>query len=103
MAAVSVITFRPFTGRVPELLGSLSEAKRIHERLGARIRVLQAGAGPRPGTITTVLEFDDMVKYGEFTEKLNADQEWQAFVAKVGANPPFEIVESSIERDLTLP
>ncbi len=103
MAAVSVITFRPFTGRVPELLVSLSEAKRIHERLGARIRVLQAGAGPRPGTITYILEFDDMVKLGEFAEKSNADQEYQAFIAKAGANPPFEIVEWGQASDLTLP
>ncbi len=103
MAVVSVITFRPLPGRLPEFLGSLPEAKKIHERLGARIRVLQAGPGPRPRTITYVQEFDDMVKYGEFAEKLNVDQEWQAFVAKVGADPPFEIVESSIESDVTLP
>ncbi len=103
MAVVSVFSFRPLSGRLPEFLGLCSEGKKIHERLGARIRVLQAGAGPRPGTITYILEFDDMVKLGEFVEKSNADQENQAFTAKVGLNPPVELVESSMASDLTLP
>ncbi len=103
MAVVSVFSFRPLPGRLPEFLGLCSEAKKIHERLGARIRALQAGAGPRPGTITYITEFDDMVKYGEFAVKLNADQEFQAFMAKMGADPAFEIVEWGIANDLTLP
>ena len=103
MAVVSVLSFRPLQGRLPEFLGLCSEAKKIHERLGARIRVLQAGAGPRPGTITYILEFDDMVKLGEFTEKSNADQENQAFMAKMGANGPAEVVEHGLASDLTLP
>ncbi len=103
MAVVSVFSFRPLPGRLPEFLGLCSEAKKIHERLGARIRALQAGAGPRPGTITYILEFDDMVKYGEFVEKLNVDQEWQAFGAKLGADSPVELVEQGLANDLTLP
>ncbi len=103
MAVVSVITWRPLPGRVPQFLGSVSEAKKIHERLGARVRVLQAGAGPRPLTVAYVTEFDDMVKYGEFAVKLETDQEWQAFWAKAGADPAAEIVESGLANDLTLP
>ncbi len=103
MAVVSVITFRPLPGRLPEFLGSLPEAKKIHERLGARIRVLQAGPGPRPRTITYVQEFDDMVKYGEFAEKLNVDQEWQAYFAKFWSDPSVELVEQGLASDVTLP
>ena len=44
-----------------------------------------------------------MVKLGEFAEKSNADQEYQAFIAKAGANPPFEIVKWGQASDLTLP
>ncbi len=103
MAVVSVITFRPLPGRLPEFLGSLPEAKKIHERLGARIRVLQAGPGPRPRTITYVQEFDDMVKYGEFAEKLTVDQEWQAYFAKFWSDPSVELVEQGLASDVTLP
>ncbi len=103
MAVVSVLSWRPLLGRLPEFLGLCSEAKKIHERLGARIRTLQAGAGPRPGTITYILEFDDMIKLGEFVEKLNVDQEWQAFGAKLGSDPPVELVEQGLASDLTLP
>ena len=44
-----------------------------------------------------------MVKLGEFVEKSNADQENQAFFAKVGADSPVEIVEQGLASDLTLP
>ncbi len=102
MAVVSVDTWRPLPGRLPEFLSIGSEAKKIHERLGARVRVLRAGAGPRPGTITYILEFDDMVKYGEFAVKLETDQEWQALGAKIG-EAPAELVEQGLASDLTLP
>ncbi len=103
MAVVSVDTWRPLPGRLPEVLSNLSELTKIQERLGARVRVLQAGAGPRPGTIAVVSEFDDMLKYGEFVVKGTADQESQAFLAKVYADAPAEIVESGLASDLTLP
>ena len=102
MAVVSVFSWRPLPGRLPEFLGTLSEGKKIHERLGARVRALQAGAGPRPGTITYILEFDDMVKYGEFAVKLETDQEWQALGAKIG-EAPAELVEQGLASDVTLP
>ena len=46
MAVVSVFALRPLPGRLPEVLATASEAKKIQERLGARVRVLQDEGTP---------------------------------------------------------
>ena len=105
MAIVSVSSWRIAPGRGPEFIATCAEAKKIQERLGARVRILQAGAGPRPLTLTYVVEVDDWTKFGEFNAKAESDTEWQALLQRVGneSPPAGELLESGLAQDLPLP
>lgn len=103
MAVVAVTSWRIHPGRGQDFLSTVSAAKKIHERLGGRVRVVQAGPGPRPLTVAYIIEVDDMVKYGEFVEKLNSDAEWQTLWTAAQSNPSAELVEQGIAQDLPLP
>ncbi len=102
MAVLNVVTWRPKDGRAAEFLGQVAEAKKMHERLGARVRVLQAGAGPNPFTVTYVTEHADGKAYGEFLDKLLADPEYQNFWAKALTDPTAEPLQSSLLSDMPL-
>jgi hypothetical protein len=102
MAFINVVVWRPKAGRAAEFLAQVSEAKKMHERLGARVRVLQAGAGPNPFTVTYVTEHTDGKAYGEFLDKLLADAEYQSFWAKALTDPTAEPLQSSLLSELPL-
>jgi len=102
--AVALITnWRVNPGRNQEFLGLVGEAKKIHGRLGGRVRVWQAAvAGENSGNIGYVVEHDDLVAYANFTQKLQADPEWQAFLAKAFvANPTGTLLSTSLVNELT--
>lgn len=103
MAVIAVTAWQINPGRGQQFISNVVEAKKIHERLGARVRVVQGGPGPRPGAVTYLLEFDDMVKYGEFVQKMAADAEWQAFWTRAQSDPSGEILEQGLAQDLPLP
>jgi hypothetical protein len=102
MAVLNVVTWRPKDGRAAEFLGQVAEAKKMHERLGARVRVLQSGAGPNPFTVTYVTEHADGKAYGEFLDKLLADADYQSFWAKALSDPTAEPLQSSLLSDVPL-
>ena len=102
MAVLNVITWRPKPGRAAEFLGQVAEAKKMHERLGAQVRVLQAGAGPNPFTITYATEHADGKAYGEFLDKLLSDADYQSFWAKALTDPTAEPLQSSLLTDVPL-
>lgn len=89
MAVATVTRFQINPGKGPDFMALVVEAKRIHERLGGKVRVWNATiAGPDSGTVSYVIEYTDMAAYASFTEKLTADAEWQKFVPKAfSANP----------------
>ena len=102
MAVLHVITWQAKDGRAAEFLGKVAEAKKIHERLGAQVRVLQAGVGPNPFTVTYVTEHADGKAYGEFLDKELADADLQSFWAKALTDPTAEPLQSSLLTDVPL-
>ena len=102
MAFINVVSWRAKPGRAAEFLGQVAEAKKMHERLGAQVRVLQAGAGPNPFTITYATEHADGKAYGEFLDKLSADADYQSFWAKALTDPTAEPLQSSLLSDVPL-
>ena len=102
MAFINVVIWRAKPGRAAEFLGQVAEAKKMHERLGAQVRVLQAGAGPNPFTVTYVTEHADGKAYGEFLDKLAADADYQSFWAKALTDPTAEPLQSSLLSDVPL-
>jgi hypothetical protein len=102
VAVVNVTTWRIHPGRLQEFIANASEARRIHERLGGRVRVWQPIVGGEPSTIGYAIEHDDMNAYGAFSDKLVSDSEWQAFLARImgNADPGAEMVNSGLYNEL---
>ena len=103
MAFINVVIWRPKDGRAAEFLGQVAEGKKMHERLGARVRVLQAGAGPNPFTVTYVTEHADGKAYGEFRRQASwQTRTYQSFWAKAQTDPTAEPLQSSLLSDVPL-
>jgi hypothetical protein len=103
VAVAQVIQFRINPGRNQEFNAQVAEAKKLQERLGGRVRVWQAtAAGPNTGLVSYVIEHPDLAAFAAFSDKLNADSQWQAFVAKVfTANPSGTLISAALVNEIT--
>ncbi len=81
MTVVSTHLWLPSPGRMDEFTAAVSVAKKIHERLGARVAVWRTSLGGVPDTFAYTTAFEDMTSFGTFSDKLAVDEEWQAFWA----------------------
>jgi hypothetical protein len=88
-------TFRTRPGRLADHLAAQAGARDHLIRLGGQVRTVQT-IGRMPGTVTTLIGFEDFEHYGEFGDKLAVDEQWASFWAGVLADPAAEQVESSI-------
>lgn len=97
MAAIAQVgTWRPREGHVQEFMANVTIAKKIHERLGAKVRVWQNVFGGQPMTVGYVIEHTGWDAFGKFGAKLEADPEWQNFWTKALANPTAELLQNSV-------
>jgi hypothetical protein len=102
MTIVSMNVWQPGPGRAADFAAGVSAAKKIHERLGARVTVWQTVVGGTPNTVAYTTEFDDMTSYGTWADKLQADEEWQSFwaVATSEAAPMATLVSSVLVSEI---
>lgn len=88
MATRQVVQWEPMPGRSADVVANMADARKIHERLGYRVRAWQtlaAGAtGPR---ISYVLESDNIAAFFTTMEKLRNDAGWAAFAQRVLNSP----------------
>ena len=97
MTIVSMNVWQPGPGRAGDFAAGVSAAKKIHERLGARVTVWQTVVGGTPNTVAYTTEFDDMTSYGTWADKLQTDEEWQSFWAMATSEPtPMATLVSSV-------
>lgn len=99
-SVISVAQWRPKDGRAHEFVANVATAKKIHERLGAQVRVWQTTFGGRPTTVSYVIQHAGFEDFGKFTQKLSQDPEWQQFWADAVRDPTAELVESSVMQEL---
>ncbi|HEV2363618.1 MAG TPA: hypothetical protein VGS12_05390 [Caulobacteraceae bacterium] len=101
MTTISTIaTWRPRDGKTSEFLASAATAKKIHERLGAKVRLYSSTFGGQPTTLSYVLEHASWGALGAFGEKVEKDNEWQVFWAKANANPTADLVQNNVVSEL---
>ena len=98
MAVATVTRFQVNPGRNADFMALVAEAKKIHARLGATVRVWNATlAGADSGTVSYVIEHKDIAAYASFSDKLAADAEWQKFLPKAfSANPTSRAVSAAL-------
>ncbi len=100
MAIAQVGYWRARSGRFEDLIKVCNEARKVHERLGAQVRIMQTQIGSDAGTIAYVIEHTDGSAYGQFIDKLNSDGQWQQLVASFQKDPPAEPERSNLLQDI---
>ena len=102
MSAVNQVTVvQVAPGRFDEFLKRSSKLKKIRERAGARVRYYQTVAGGHPAVLV-VAETAGWKAHGEYMAKLEADPEWQKFVAEIRSDrdPVATIVEQRTSQEI---
>jgi len=87
MAVIQSVVFRVRPGGVQGFMANLATGKKILERLGAKVRIINQLVGSNAPCTVVILESADWKAYGEFSAKRDADSEFQNFIAKLGSNP----------------
>ena len=81
-------------------MGNVAQAKKIHERLGGKVRVSQTLFGGQPATVVYVIEHQDMTAFAKFTDNLNTDTGWQEFWMSALANPSGDWLQNSLLQEI---
>ena len=100
MALAQVASWRPRPGRFEEFIKVCNQARGIHQRLGATVRIWQTQLGSNSGTIAYVIQHADGAAFGQFIDKLNGDGEWQQLIASFLKDPTAEIEQSNLIQEL---
>lgn len=97
MAAVATVaTWRPRDGKLQDFFAKVATAKKIHERLGAKVRIWQTAFGGQPMSIGYVIEHASWAEFGKFGEKIEKDTEWQSFWVDALAHPSADLIQNSV-------
>jgi hypothetical protein len=78
--------FRLRPGMAQGFMANVATGKKILERLGAKVRVVNQLVGSNAPCTAVIVESLDWKAYGEFSAKRDADSEWLAFIAKIVGN-----------------
>ncbi|SRR5579884_214228 len=87
MAVAHVVTWKVRPDRLGDFVAKAGHAKKIHERLGARVMVVQNAVGGEPGVVDYVTSFEDLTAWTQFANALQADTEWAEFWMSVLSDP----------------
>lgn len=100
MAVASISTWRPRDGKLNAFMENITQAKKIHERLGGKVRVWQTLFGGQTMTLGYVIEHNDMAEFAKFSDKMAADTEWQEFWMNALANPSADFLQNSLVQEV---
>jgi hypothetical protein len=102
MAILQSSVFRVRPGKAQEFMADVATAKRILERLGARVRVVNQVVGTNAPCTAFITESEDWKAYGEFSAKIETDSEWQKFYSKAALdnpNPAADLIATGLSTD----
>ena len=103
MAAVlAVTTARVRDGKFPAALAQYAKLKAIIERAGGKYRLVTQLYGATPMTVTSIVEVGSWAEFGALNEKLEADSDYQAFVAEARANPWADIAARGVSTEIAV-
>ncbi len=96
------IAHRTLPGRANDHMAAQQAAVGHLRRMGTEPRTMRS-VGRNAGAISTLIGFEDFTHYGEFSEKIEVDEQWAGFMADLERNTPVEEVESGVARLVALP
>jgi hypothetical protein len=100
MAVASISVWRARDGRQADFMANVATAKKIHERMGAKVRIWQTLFGPQTLTVGYVIEHRDWAAFADFTNKLQTDTEWQEFFTGALADPSADWLQNSLVSEI---
>lgn len=96
LGVVLAFQWRAKPGRMEDFVGNVMASIPHIERLGGRGRQLQSAVGAHPMTMMTTVGFADLDAYGEYSDKVGTDAEFQAYWAEVMKDPTADLVRSGL-------
>jgi len=103
MAAVlAVTTSRIRDGKFQEAVGNYGKLRKIIERAGGKFRVVTQMYGATPTTVTVIVETAGWTEFGALGAKLEADADYQGFIAAARANPWGDIVARGVSTEIAV-
>jgi hypothetical protein len=105
MAVLTTTVWRMRPGKAQDFLANVASAKKILERLGGRVRVVNQAVGTYAPAFIFIIESADWKAYGELQTKMETDSEWQAFFARAilnNANPSADLIGTGLSTDVPL-
>ncbi len=103
MAIVAqVAVWRAKDGKAQEFAAKVATAKKIHERLGASVRVYQSALGGEPMAVHYVIEHASWEDFGSFGAKMEADSEWQQFWADAAVSPTGDMLQNFVVNEIPI-
>jgi hypothetical protein len=105
MAIVQTALYRVRQGKNQQFLLDVTVARKILERLGARVRVLNQIIGTNAPCTIVIIESEDWQAYADLQTKMETDFEWQKVVAKAvldNRDPVADPIGTGLSTDILL-
>jgi hypothetical protein len=96
LGVVLATQWRAKPGRLMDFMGNVMTSVPHSTRMGGTVRVMQSVIGAHPMTTLVTTAFADLDAYGEYSDKLAGDEQWQAFWADAMSDPTGDMVRSGL-------
>ena len=98
MTVLFQATWKVSTGRLAETLAALPKGAKLIEKHGASTRSFAATIGGQPQSIVVIVECADLAAYATYSNSLNADPDWQKFLADhvLGTDPKVQLISTML-------
>jgi hypothetical protein len=103
MAVIQTTLWDAAAGRTAEAVAHMAQAKRIHQRLGGKVRALQIQLGGTTAQrLVYSLHYENMSAYASMGAALAADSEWIMFQQTVlgSPSPSATLVSNALSREI---
>ena len=81
-----VFSWKANPGKTAEMIENMAEAAGIQRALGAHVTINQLDVGSQQ-QVDYVIRFDSLEEWGASRDKLQASEEWNSFLARIGSDP----------------
>src|SRR5215472_11571689 len=103
MAILGTTIWKVRPGKTQDFLVNAASAKKILERLGGRVRLVNQVVGTLAPAMIFIVESSDWKAYGDLQAKMQDDSEWQEFFGRVIANnvnPSADLIGTGLSTDV---
>src|SRR5271166_6528547 len=102
MAVLATTTWKVHPGKMQDFIAHVTEAKKMIERHGAKLRLLARTTGTDAPCHVTAVEYADWNAFGEQQAKMQGDAQWMAFLQKIGKEPAAVAIATGLAVEVPL-